>query len=85
VRGQIVPVTLTGTNFTTAGTTVTVSGGVNVGNLTVSNVGANGLGTTINAQFTIPGSATLGPQTVRVTTPGGNSNTLTFTVGPYVS
>jgi hypothetical protein len=67
-------VTLTGTNLT--GTTaVNVSGtGVSVSNIIVVNA------TTVTATFTIGGNATLSVRTVSVTTPGGTSNTVTFTV-----
>jgi hypothetical protein len=73
-RSATVPVTLTGTNLT--GTSaVTVSGtGITVGAITVVNA------TTVTATFTISGTATLSARTVSVTTPGGTSNTVTFTV-----
>ena len=73
-RGVAVPVTLTGTNLT--GTSaVNVSGtGITVSNVTVVNA------TTVTALFTISGSATVSARTVSVTTPGGTSNTVTFTV-----
>jgi hypothetical protein len=73
-RGTVVPVTLSGTNLT--GTSaVTVSGtGINVSNITVVN------STTVSATFTISGTATVSTRTVSVTTPGGTSNTLNFTV-----
>ncbi len=72
-RGTAVPVTLTGTNLTGA-TAVNVSGtGVTVSGITATS-------TTVTATFTITGSATLSARTVSVTTPGGTSNTVTFTV-----
>jgi hypothetical protein len=73
-RGATVPVTLTGTNLT--GTSaVTVSGtGITVSAITVVNP------TTVTATFTISGTATLSARTVSVTTPGGTSGTVTFTV-----
>jgi hypothetical protein len=73
-RGTVVPVTLSGTNLT--GTSaVTVSGtGINVSNITVVN------STTVSATFTISGTATVSTRTVSVTTPGGTSNTVNFTV-----
>jgi hypothetical protein len=73
-RGVAVPVTLTGTNLT--GTSaVNVSGtGITVSNVTVVNA------TTVTALFTISTSATVSARTVSVTTPGGTSNTVTFTV-----
>ncbi|PYU64812.1 MAG: hypothetical protein DMG49_25695 [Acidobacteria bacterium] len=73
VRGTSVPVTLTGTNLAGA-TAVNVSGtGVTVGALTMTP-------TTITTTFTITSTATPGARTVSVTTPGGTSNTVTFTV-----
>jgi hypothetical protein len=74
-RGTLVlPVILTGTNLTGA-TAVTVSGtGVTASGVTVVNP------TVVRANFTIGATAALGPRTVSVTTPGGTSNTVTFTV-----
>jgi hypothetical protein len=72
-----VPVTLTGTNFTATGTTVAIAApisGVTVTGVTVVNP------TTITATFNIASTATLTTGTVSVTTPGGTSNTVTFTV-----
>ena len=76
VRGTTVAVTLTGTNFTTSGTTVnfTTGTGITVTGTTVVN------STTITTNFVIATAAGLGPHNVRVTTPGGNSGTLPFTV-----
>jgi hypothetical protein len=74
VRGTSVPVTLTGTNLTGA-TAVTVSGaGVAVSNVVVVN------STTVTATFTIAAGAALGSHNVSVTTPGGPTNTVPFTV-----
>ena len=80
-RGTAVPVTLTGTNFTGTGTKVVVSGsGVTVNNLAVVD------DTTVTATFTISVSAAITARNVTVTTPGGTSNTQTFTVeGPTLS
>jgi hypothetical protein len=73
-RGHTVPVTLTGTNLTGA-TAIHVSGtGITVSGLTVVNP------TTITATFTLANGATLGAQTVTVTTGNGSSNGVTFTV-----
>ena len=76
VRGNNVTVTLTGTNFTTNGTTVafTTGTGITVTGTTVVS------STTITATFVIGSGAGLGGHNVRVTTPGGNSGTLPFTV-----
>ncbi len=80
-RGTAVPVTLIGTNFTATGTKVVVSGsGVTVGAITVVDSG------TITATFTIGATATISARNVSVTTPGGTSNTQTFTVqGPTLA
>jgi len=73
-RGAVVPVTLTGTNLTAA-SAITVSGGnVTVSGITVVN------STTVTATFTIAAGAAASPRTVSVTTPGGTSGTVTFTV-----
>jgi hypothetical protein len=74
LRGASVPVTLTGTNLT--GTSaITVSGtGVTVSNLSVVS------STSVTATFAITSTATVGARTVSVSTPGGNSNNVTFTV-----
>ena len=82
LRGATVPVTLTGTNFTTTGTTVAVTGtGITVSGVTVVS------STSITATFTISGSATLGARTVTVATPGGTTSPgVTFTVtGPTLT
>jgi hypothetical protein len=74
VRGTSVPVTLSGANLTGA-TAITVSGtGVTVSALTVVNP------TTVTAIFTITAGATLSARNVSITTPGGTSGTVTFTV-----
>jgi hypothetical protein len=69
-------VTLTGTNLT--GTSaITVSGsGVTVSNINVVN------STTVTAFFTISTSAAFGTRTVTVTTAGGTSNPVNFTIQP---
>jgi hypothetical protein len=74
VRNTVVPVTITGTNLT--GTTaVNVSGsGVGVAGIHVVN------DTSVTVNFTISAGAALAARTVSVTTPGGTSNTVTFTV-----
>ena len=80
LRGSAVPVTLTGANLTGA-TAITVSGnGVTVSNLVVVN------STSVTATFTIAANATLGNGTVSITTPGGTTSTVTFTVtGPVLT
>ena len=74
-RGTAVPVTLTGSNFTTTGSTVAVSGG----GVTVSGVTAVD-SAHITATFTFTNGAALGARNVTVTTPGGTSSPVTFTV-----
>ena len=72
--GTTVPVTLTGTNFV-AGANVSVSNpGVAVNNVNVVS------GTHITATFTIATGATTGSVNVTVTTTGGNSGPVPFTV-----
>jgi hypothetical protein len=72
-RGTSVAVTLTGTDFT-VGSTVTVTGGVAASNVTrVSS-------TTLTATFTIPTSTLPSVQTVTVTSTGGTSGTVNFTI-----
>jgi hypothetical protein len=87
VRGTVVPVILTGANLTAA-SAVTVSagggggggGGGGAGAVTCTIVATATTATTVNANCTIPANATLSARTVSVTTPGGTSNTVTFTV-----
>jgi hypothetical protein len=82
VRGTSVPVTLTGTNFTTTGTTVSPVGGSGV---TISGVSVVS-STSITATFILSNNATLGNVNVRVTTPGGNSGNVPFIVqGPTLT
>jgi parallel beta-helix repeat protein len=71
-----VTVTLNGTNLTGA-TAVNVSGA----GIAVSDVVVNGAGTQLTATFTITYNPNpIGSHNVSVTTPGGTSNTETFTV-----
>jgi hypothetical protein len=73
--GSTASVTLTGTNFVSGGTTVTVSGaGVTVGSIQVSGT------TSLTATFTIAASAATGNRSVTVTTAGGTSNSVSFGV-----
>ncbi len=71
--GPPVAVTLTGTNFI-AGATVAVSGGVTVRNVTVVS------STTITATLSTSNFTSRGTKSVTVTTLGGTSNLLTYTV-----
>jgi hypothetical protein len=78
LRGSSVGVTLTGTNFTTNGSSITFAGGA--GGITVTGLTVVD-SAHITATFVIPGNAGLGTRNVRVTTiGGGNSTTLPFTV-----
>jgi hypothetical protein len=70
----IVPVTLIGTGLT--GATVKTGAGLTVVNLVFVS------STQINAAFVIAATAPLGAQSITVTTAGGTSNALTFTVLP---
>jgi hypothetical protein len=75
VQGQMMlSVTLTGTNFITGATVMLSGAGVTVSNIVVVN------STTITAMFAIAANTALGPQNVSVTTAGGTSATVAFTV-----
>ena len=80
VRGTAVPVTLTGTGLTGA-TAINVSAtGVTSSGLTVVS------DTSVTATLTITSAAGLGGHNVTITTPGGTSAPVTFTVqGPSLS
>jgi hypothetical protein len=68
-------VTINGSNFTATGSSIAVSGGgVTVSGVTVVNSNQ------ITATFRISGTATRSARNVTVTTPGGTSNAVTFTV-----
>lgn len=74
-RGVAVFVTLTGTNFVAAGTTLSVSGtGITVSAVNVVS------STSLTATFTIDAGADLGAHAVSVTTVGGASGTQQFSV-----
>jgi hypothetical protein len=74
LRGTAVPVTLTGTNLTGAFAVNIAGTGVTVSNVVVVSA------TTVTATFTITNVAATGPRNVRVSTPGGTTNPVTFTV-----
>jgi hypothetical protein len=74
VQGTTVPVTLTGTNFVAGSTVVVSNSGITVSGVTVVSA------TEITATFTIAPSAALGAANVSVTTGGGTSGTVSFTV-----
>jgi len=74
-RGTSVSVTLTGTNFTPAGTVIAVTGGgITISGVTVVN------STTVTATFAISTTAAATARSVRVSNPGGTSSPVTFTV-----
>ncbi len=73
LAGAAFPITITGTNLTGA-TAVNVPAGISVSTLTPVSAFS------VTATFTIAPSAVAGPYAVSVTTPGGTSNTLVFTV-----
>jgi hypothetical protein len=78
VRGTPHTVTLTGTGFTATGTAVHVvapANGLSFNGFTFLSA------TTITASFNTSGSATIGPRDIYVTTPGGTTGTVTYTVG----
>jgi hypothetical protein len=76
VRGSSVAVTLTGSNFSTLGSTVNVpaGSGITVSNVTVSSA------TTITATLTIAANAAVATRNISVTTGGLTTNTVPFTV-----
>ena len=76
VRGSSVTVTLTGTNFSTLGSTVNVpaGSGITVSNVTVSSDSA------ITATLTIAANATVATRNISVTTGGLTTNSVPFTI-----
>jgi hypothetical protein len=72
--GTIVAVTLTGTQFTAASTVAVAGTGVTVSNVARTN------STTLTATFTVSANAALGDRAVTVTTAGGTSGAVSFTV-----
>jgi hypothetical protein len=76
VQGASVPVTLTGTNFASGATVAVGNPGIAVTNVVVASA------TQITATLTIAANAALGAANVSVTTSGGTSGALTFTVNP---
>jgi hypothetical protein len=75
-RGTAVTVTLAGTNFTPSGDTISVTGG---GGVTVSGITYVNA-TTLTATFTVSGSTTTGNRNMTVSTPGGTTSAVAFTV-----
>ena len=80
-QGSVVHVTLTGTNLTGASAIIIVPpAGITVSALTVVNA------TTVTATFTIANNANGTQRAVSITTPGGTSGTVAFTVtNPFVT
>jgi hypothetical protein len=74
MKGTSVPVTLTGTHLTGTSVINGFGAGVTVTNLTVVS------DTSVTATFVVHPTATPGAKSVSVTTPGGTSNIVTFTV-----
>jgi hypothetical protein len=83
LRGNTLGVTLIGTNLIGASTVPPVGVTVSGGGVTVTGVTVGS--TEITATFAISATATPGIRNVMVTTPGGTSNALPFTVGPYLT
>jgi len=74
LQGTFVPVVLTGDNFI-AGATVSAGAGITVGGVTITSP------TSISTSFSIDPTAPLGSRAVAVTTAGGTSGSVDFTVG----
>ncbi len=74
LQGASVPVTITGTALSNG--TLAVGTGITASGVTVVS------DTQINATLVLAANAPLGPATVAVTTLGGTSNALTFTINP---
>ena len=87
LRGTPTAVTLTGTGFTATGTTVNVQAPANGLTITgVTVVNPTTITATFNTSATGGGAATLGPRSIYVTTPGGSTGTVTYTVtGPTLT
>src|SRR4029077_7208942 len=83
VRGTAHAVTLTGTGFTATGTTVHVTApanGLTITGVTIVNA------TTITATFNTTATAIVGAREIYVTTPGGTTGTVAYTVtGPVLT
>ena len=75
-QGATVPVTLTGTNFFAGSTVATNNPGIAVGGVSVVSE------TQITASFAIAANANLGAANVTVTTLGGTTSAVSFTVAP---
>lgn len=73
-HGSSATVTLTGTNFISGASVSAAGTGISVSQVTVVSA------TSITAKFTLASSATLGTHAVSVTTSGGTSGTVNFTV-----
>jgi YVTN family beta-propeller protein len=77
IQGSIETVTLTGTDFVAGATAVNVSGsGIAVDNVNVAS------STSLTVNLDVAASAALGGRTITVTTAGGTSNTVAFTMLP---
>ena len=78
VQGTAVNVTLAGSGFITGATVGVTGSGITASNVVVVS------GTQITATLTLAANATLGPSSISVTTSGGTSNTVPFTVNAAV-
>jgi len=76
VQGTSVPITLTGANFVAGATVAASKTGITVGTVTVASA------TQITTTLTIAATAALGAGTITVTTSGGTSSPVSFTVNP---
>lgn len=72
--GTVISATLNGSNFVVGGTTVAVTGGVTASNVVVTGAGQ------LTMTLTIPAVAAPGPVNVTVTTAGGTSGPVVFTI-----
>jgi hypothetical protein len=79
VANTTVPITLTGTDLFGATAVNTGNPGITVTNLVVVSP------TQITASLVIASTVAAGPQSITVTTPGGTSNGVTFTVKPALT
>lgn len=75
-QGATVPVVLTGSSFVTDATTVNVPNGITLTNLSVVST------TQVAVTFSIAASVATGPVNITVTTDGGTSSPVSFTITP---
>jgi hypothetical protein len=75
-QGAMVPVTISGSNFTASATVSVSSSGVTVSNVSVASASQ------LTATFTIAANAITGSSNVTVSTSGGTSSPVTFVINP---